>query len=84
MISALSGEGTDGLCQAIMTQLEEWRELERADPEVAEREAAIQSELQAEARARIEQSRMKDVPEDEDEDDEDDDDDYEVEVEYVH
>jgi GTP-binding protein len=82
MISALSGEGTDGLCQAIMTQLEEWRELERADPEVAEREAAIQSELQAEARARIEQSRMKDVPEDED--DEDDDDDYEVEVEYVH
>jgi GTP-binding protein len=84
MISALSGEGTEGLCQAIMTQLEEWRERERADPEVAEREAAIQSELQAEARARIEQSRMKDVPEDEYEYDEDDDDDYEVEVEYVH
>lgn len=84
MISALSGEGTEGLSQAIMTQLEAWRELERADPEVAEREAAIQNELQAEARARIELSRMKDVPEDEDEDDEDGDDDYEVEVEYVH
>jgi GTP-binding protein len=84
VISALAGEGTEALCQAIMTQLEEWREAERLDPELAEQEQALQSALQAEARARIEQGRIKVVDLEDDDEDEDDDDDYDVEVEYVH
>ncbi|EGG30879.1 GTP-binding protein Obg [Aequoribacter fuscus] len=84
VISALAGEGTEALCQAIMTQLEEWREAERLDPELAEQEQALQNALQAEARARIEQGRIKVVDLEDDDEDEDDDDDYDVEVEYVH
>ena len=84
VISALAGEGTEALCQAIMTQLEEWREAERLDPELAEQEQALQSALQAEARARIEQGRIKVVDLEDDDEDDDDDDDYDVEVEYVH
>mgnify|MGYP001600464888 CR=1 FL=1 len=84
-VSAINGAGTDALCGDIMTQMEQWRELEANDPEAAAAEQNRQSELQAEARERIEelqrQRRLAKLAEADDSDDDDDDDD--VEVEYV-
>lgn len=82
-VSAINGAGTDALCGDIMTQMEQWRELEANDPEAAAAEQNRQSELQAEARERIEelqrQRRLAKLAEADDSDDDDDD----VEVEYV-
>jgi len=87
-ISAISSQGTDALCGAMMQYLEERRELESQDPELAESERVIQSQMQEEARQRIESLRSQHREEaraarSESEDDDFDDDDYDVEVEYV-
>ena len=82
VISALANTGTQALIQAIMIQLEDWRDAERLDPDLAQREADIQLALQAEARAKIESTRVMAESSDDDDDDYDDDD-YDVEVEYV-
>jgi GTP-binding protein len=80
-ISALAGEGTEKLCQDIMTRLEALREEETQDPEAAERERERQRALQEEARERIAELRLQRKAARADSDD--DDDDYGVEVEYV-
>jgi GTPase len=82
VISALANTGTQALIQAIMIQLEDWRDAERLDSDLAQREADIQLALQAEARAKIESTRVRAESSDDDDDDYDDDD-YDVEVEYV-
>ena len=82
-ISALSGDGTDLLCQDIMIRLETLREQEAEDPEAAALELERQQALQAEARERIGRLRQERRAERAAPDDSDDDDDYDVEVEYV-
>lgn len=54
-ISALAGEGTDDLKQAIMARLEEWRRIEAEDPEAAAREKAMRERLEEEARRKIQE-----------------------------
>jgi GTP-binding protein len=83
-VSALSGLGTRDLCQAIMRQIEEQREAQREDPQLAEEELEIQRAMQAEARERIEELRVQRRPVVEtDDEDQDDDDPDEAEVIYV-
>lgn len=82
-ISAISGVGTDALCGDLMTYLEELREAEIADPELALAERELQTRMQEQARERIAELRNKhrrDAVQDEDDFD---DDDFDVEVEYV-
>ena len=82
-ISAIKSQGTDALCGDLMSYLEECREREASDPEVARAEFELQKRMQAEARQRIaELRRGKSVAENDDQDDFDDDD-FDVEVEYV-
>ncbi len=80
-VSAVNGEGTGELCEAIMEQLEQVREAEENDPDLGLQEQAEQQRMQREARERIaalrEQKRGAAV------DHEDDDDDDGVEVVYV-
>lgn len=84
-IAAISGEGTDRICQDMMVLLEEQSAAEAADPELAAAESEIQSRMQQEARDRIEQLRAQHraARDDEDPDDDEDDDDFDVEVEYA-
>lgn len=84
-IAAISGEGTDRICQDMMVLLEEQAAAEAADPELAAAESEIQSRMQQEARDRIEQLRAQHraARDDEDPDDDEDDDDFDVEVEYA-
>jgi len=82
-ISALSGEGTRPLVQAVMRWIEEQAEQEAENPEVAEREAARRRQMDEEARARIEAERQARRAAREDDDDDFDDDDYDVEVVYA-
>lgn len=76
-ISALAGEGTRDLCQAIMARLEEWRRIEAEDPEAAERERAMRERLEEEARRKVQELRVaaraerRGTSEDEDIDDDD-------------
>jgi GTP-binding protein len=82
-ISAISGVGTDALCGDLMTYLEDLREAEIADPELALAERELQTRMQEQARERIAELRNKHrrhaVPDEDDFDD----DDFDVEVEYV-
>ena len=87
-ISAIRGEGTSRLCGDMMVYLEEVRAAEASDPELLEGERQLQTQMQEEARARIESLRAMRRQESQDnaaareaEDDYDDDDD--VEVEYA-
>jgi GTP-binding protein len=84
-ISAIKAEGTDALCGDLMSYLEECREREAADPELAEAERELQNRMQEEARERIAELRARRHrgPDEEDDDEDFDDDDYDVEVEYV-
>ena len=90
-ISAINGEGTGPLCGDMMVYLEERREAELADPELAEAERQMQLAMQEEARQRVEEyrarqrqrSRGEDDEDDEDDDFGDDDDDHDVEIEYA-
>ena len=79
-ISAISGEGTERLCQDMMRLLEQQREAELADPALAETEAGQQAMMQQEARERIAELRARRRAEASRDDD---DDDYDVEVEYA-
>lgn len=89
-ISAIAKQGTDKLAGDLMTVIEEMNEAEREDEEVAEREREIQSQMQQEARDRIEELRdarnaakqARKAEKAEDWDDDFNDDDYDVEVEY--
>ena len=79
---ALSEEIAERICQDMMILLEQQREAELADPELASAEAEQQTLMQREARERIAELRSRrrtEATEDED----DDDDDYDVEVEYA-
>ncbi|MEP5568634.1 MAG: Obg family GTPase CgtA [Halioglobus sp.] len=85
-VSAIKGEGTDALCGDLMNYLEELREREKADPELAQADVELQQRMQEEARERIAElrSQHKRGPEEEiDEDDDWDEDEYDVDVEYV-
>ncbi|MGK0525789.1 MAG: GTP-binding protein [Pseudomonadales bacterium] len=82
-ISALSGEGTKPLTQAVMRWIEERAEEEAENPEVAEQEAARRRQMDEEARAGIEEERQARRAAREEDDDDFDDDDYDVEVVYV-
>tara|TARA_R110000851_G_scaffold181511_2_gene330033 strand:+ start:548408 stop:549595 length:1188 start_codon:yes stop_codon:yes gene_type:complete len=81
-VSALSAEGTAGLCDDILEYLEAFWEAERSDPEIARRELDVQHQMQYEARDRIESLRRSRKSDDQEEDDDFDDDDYDVEVVY--
>ncbi|WP_417502598.1 Obg family GTPase CgtA [Marinobacter sp.] len=84
-ISALSGEGTKPLTQAVMRWIEERAVEEAENPEVAEQEAARRRRMDEEARAGVEEERRarRAAREAADGDDDFDDDDYDVEVVYV-
>lgn len=85
-ISAIKGEGTDRLCGDLMVYLEELREREAADPELAQADVELQHQMQDEARQRIAELRTqrRRDPDAESEDDDDwDEDEYDVDVEYV-
>ncbi|MCZ6829984.1 MAG: Obg family GTPase CgtA [Gammaproteobacteria bacterium] len=56
-IAAINGQGTKSLCHDIMLQLEQWREQEAAEPELAAREQELQLLMQQQARERIEALR---------------------------
>ena len=83
-VAAISKQGTVALSGDLMTCIEHLNAQEAADPELAERELAVQSQMQEEARQRIQALRAARAAErraqrgqvDED------DDDHEVEVEY--
>lgn len=84
-VSAATGEGTESLCNAIMRYLEErWQE-EAENTELREAEQQKQSQMQLEAREKIEAlaetrrfARKQQIQENDD-----DDDDHDVEVVYV-
>ncbi|TDG12467.1 Obg family GTPase CgtA [Seongchinamella unica] len=84
-ISAIKGEGTEALCGDLMNYLEELRERELADPELAQADVQLQQQMQEEARQRIAELRAshRRGPEVDDDDDDWDDDEYDVDVEYV-
>ncbi|SEA48235.1 Obg family GTPase CgtA [Microbulbifer marinus] len=89
-VAAIRGEGTDVLCGRLMDYLEERKEEEAADPELAEAELESQRQMQREARERIDELReaqrakrraAKGLA---DEDEDWDDDDHDVDIEYRH
>lgn len=83
-ISALSGEGTRPLVQAIMRWIEDQAEVEAEDPQAAAAEKDRQARMDAEARARIQSLRETlSAAGEEDDDDDFDEDDYDVEVVYT-
>ncbi|SFR86269.1 GTP-binding protein [Marinobacter daqiaonensis] len=84
-ISAISGEGTKDLTQAIMRWIEERAREEKDNPELAEKEAERRRQMDEEARERIQEERdaRRAARQNEDDDDDFDDDDYDVEVVYA-
>jgi len=83
-ISALSGEGTKPMIQAIMRWIEERAEEERENPELAEQEALRRRQMDDEARERIaEEKAIRRAAREDDGFDDDEDDDYDVEVVYA-
>ncbi|MEA3251215.1 MAG: Obg family GTPase CgtA [Pseudomonadota bacterium] len=85
-ISAIAGEGTAPLVQAVYRWLTEQRRLEAEDEAAAELEREMRARMEAEAVARAEarlSRKRKTVEADQDDDDDFDDDDYDVEVEYA-
>ncbi|MCP1365047.1 Obg family GTPase CgtA, partial [Halomonas sp. BBD48] len=81
-ISAISGDGTQALVQAVHRWLTEQRRLEAEDEVAAEREREMRRRMEAEAVARAESRLSRKRKRDEDDDDIDDDD-HDVEIEYV-
>ncbi|HUH36783.1 MAG TPA: Obg family GTPase CgtA [Spongiibacteraceae bacterium] len=86
-ISAISGDGTERLCQDIMRYLEACWQAEAEDPELAAAEERAQLAMQEEARERIaalaaERRAARQGESVEDLDDDDDDDDSDTEVVY--
>ncbi len=80
-ISAATGAGTEALVQAIMNHIEEVKERLETDPEFAEREAAIQAQLEEEARLKVQEVKAR--RKSRKSDDDDDDDDHDVDVVYA-
>jgi GTPase len=86
-ISAIKGEGTDKLCADLMQLLEQRREAESLDSELAEAERELQFRMQEEGRQRInalrtrrrEEARSTRAEREFNESD----DDHDVEIEYV-
>ncbi len=84
-IAAINRLGVDPICGDIMAYLEAIREREITDPELAEKEHAIQSQMQEESRLRIQElaaARKAARQQSKADDDDWDDDDYDVEVFY--
>ncbi len=85
-IAAISKDGTQHVCQAIMRYIEERKQAEAENEELALAEEARKAVLEEEARERLrryrQESRAGKAHDDDDWDDFDDDD-YDVEVEYV-
>jgi len=87
-ISAVSGEGTQPLVQAIMQHIEDVRLAETENPELIAIERETVERMQAEGRERIIALRArhraeKQLPAEDDLDDDDDDDDHDVEIGYA-
>jgi GTP-binding protein len=85
-MSGLASQGTKDLCAAIMEHIDEQRQQEVADPELAQQADERRAEMQAEARKRIEElakARKQARKKAKDDSSEDDDDDYDVEVVYA-
>ena len=82
-VSAISGDGTDALVQAVHRWLTEQRQLENEDEEAAEHEQAMQRRMEDEAVARAEARLGRKRKRADDDDDDFDDDEYDVEVEYA-
>jgi len=87
-ISAVSGDGTQPLVQAIMQHIEEIKLAETENPELIDIERATVERMQAEGRERIIALRArhragKQLPAEDDDDDDDDDDDHDVEIGYA-
>jgi GTP-binding protein len=86
-IAAINKTGVEPIVGQIMEFIEERREQERENPELAEQESELQLQMQAEARERIEalaeERRLARLAAKEGGDDDWDDDDYDVEVEYT-
>ncbi len=87
-MSGLASQGTRDLCAAIMDHIDELRQRELVDPELAEQAEARRAEMQAEARKRIEElsearKQARKQAKQETIEDDDDDDDYDVEVVYA-
>ena len=88
-ISGLTSNGTKDLCAAIMDHIDELRGREREDAELVVAEEARRSQMQLEARQRIEElaetrkQARKAQKEQIDNDDDFDDDDFDVEVVYA-
>ncbi|MDX1696300.1 MAG: Obg family GTPase CgtA [Ketobacteraceae bacterium] len=79
-ISAATGAGTDSLVQAIMNHIEAVKERMATDTEFAEQEAAIQAQLEEEARLKVQEVKSQRKKR---KSDDDDDDDHDVEVVYA-
>jgi GTPase len=85
-MSGLASKGTKNLCAAIMDYIDEQRQQEAVDSDLAEQAEARRAEMQAEARNRIEElaeARKQVRQKVKEEDIEDDEDDYDVEVVYA-
>lgn len=88
-IMAISGEGTDVLCESIMTHIEAERAAQLENPQLAQQERDVQAAMQAEARDAIAalaeaRRRAKEADQEVDDDEWDDEwDDGDVEVHYV-
>jgi GTP-binding protein len=83
-ISAISGEGTRDLSQAIMRWIEERAREEADNPDLAEEEAERRRQMHEEARNGIEEEKaIRRAARENSDDDDFDDDDYDVEVVYA-
>lgn len=89
VISAVAKQGTEHLCELLLTRLEHLWQAEKDDPELAVLESENQQKMQSEARERIDalreqhQAKRKNIDITEDDEDDEDDDDHDVEVVYV-
>lgn len=86
-MSGLASQGTKQLCAAIMDYIDDQRQRELVDPDLAEQAEARRADMQAEARLRIEElaeaRRRARKAAKENVSDDNDDDDYDVEVVYA-
>lgn len=84
-ISAISGEGTKDLSQAVMRWIEERAREEADNPDLAEEEAERRKQMDEEARQGIEEEKAarRAARASGEDDDDSDDDDYDVEVVYA-
>lgn len=85
-MSGLASQGTKQLCAAIMDYIDDQRQRELVDPDLAEQAEARRADMQAEARLRIEElaeARRRARKQAKEDVSDDNDDDYDVEVVYA-